>query len=124
MEAAAIGDVESVKYLLTITKDIDDENEDGTTALIEASRNGYVQVITLLLDAGADIEHYDEMWGDTPLLKAAYNCRPMAVRLLVERGANILHQDKVCIEFSFPYSGPFSKLLGLPLFCPLFCLQP
>ncbi|KAH8808151.1 ankyrin repeat-containing domain protein [Xylogone sp. PMI_703] len=58
-----------------------------STALVEAARYGYVEIIRQLLDAGADIEKQQVEWG-TSLWTAVHYRHEDAVRLLLEHGAN------------------------------------
>jgi serine/threonine-protein phosphatase 6 regulatory ankyrin repeat subunit B len=61
----------------------------GETPLHWAGHNGFVEIVRLLLDAGADIEA-DEIgcYGGKPLHFASEH-EPEVVRLLVERGADV-----------------------------------
>ncbi len=60
----------------------------GDTPLHFAAIQGNVRVISLLLDAGADIGAVGES-GYTPLHYAVEQSRLEAVRVLLERGADI-----------------------------------
>jgi ankyrin repeat protein len=60
--------------------------------LCVAAYNGHLEVVKLLLEKGADIEHKDND-GRTPLCVAAYNGHLEVVRLLLEKGADIEHKD-------------------------------
>jgi uncharacterized protein len=60
----------------------------GKTALLYAARDGHLDIVRLLLNAGADIEDTDPN-GITPLLMAASNDRVEVARSLIERGADI-----------------------------------
>ena len=61
----------------------------GDTPLHWPSHNSHIQIVTMLLDAGADIEA-DEIncYGGKPLHWASEHA-PAAVGLLLERGANV-----------------------------------
>ncbi len=61
----------------------------GDTPLHWSSHNGYVEIVEMLLDAGADIEA-DEIncYGGKPLHWASES-KPAVVRLLLERGAEV-----------------------------------
>jgi ankyrin repeat protein len=61
----------------------------GDTPLHWPAHNGFVDIVTLLLDAGADIEA-DEIscYGGKPLHWASEH-EPETVKLLLERGANV-----------------------------------
>ena len=69
-----------------------DEGGDSWTALIWASRSGSIDAMTLLLDAGADINvpgSTGDDWDATPLQHAILQRQPAAVRLLLDRGADL-----------------------------------
>jgi len=87
--AAAVADAaETVRRLLADGNPPEDAGEDGITPLMWAARYGAVQAMTLLLDAGADVNARDDRNRWTPLLHAIHKQRPRAVRLLLERGAD------------------------------------
>jgi ribosomal protein S18 acetylase RimI-like enzyme len=56
--------------------------------LIKAAREGYTELVKLLLDAGADIEAKDK-YGYTALIRAASNGYTEVVKLLLDAGADI-----------------------------------
>jgi ankyrin repeat protein len=62
------------------------------SALLYAAREGHVDVLAQLLDAGAAIELADAD-GVTPLLMAVLNGQFAAARVLLERGANVKVSD-------------------------------
>ena len=90
--AAFRGDVAAVKALLDTQSA--DTAADSWTPLIWAARAGRVDVMTLLLDAGADPNRRDTRHGWTPLMHAqhvkqegaARCCWPAARTALAERG--------------------------------------
>lgn len=84
--AAFHGDVAQVKRLLATTSP--DADADGWTPLIWAARGGRVEVMTLLLDAGADPNRPDPRRGWTPLMHALHTEQGDAARLLLARGAD------------------------------------
>ena len=59
----------------------------GATALILAAQSGHVEVVRLLLEAGADKDVADDD-GATALMEAAYRGHVEVVRLLLEAGAD------------------------------------
>jgi len=62
------------------------------TPLLYAAREGHVDIVRLLLDAGANLEQADAD-GVTPLLIALMNEHAEAASFLVERGANVNAMD-------------------------------
>ncbi|OUC42774.1 putative ankyrin repeat protein [Trichinella nativa] len=64
------------------------------TALLNAAKNGYIEICKVLLDAGANIEDSDvASW--TPLCWAVYKKREDIVRLFIEKGASVNVIDEV-----------------------------
>jgi ankyrin len=64
----------------------------GMTPLMYASRDGRIETVRMLLDAGADINQRDAN-DITPLLAAITNNHPDVARYLIERGADITAVD-------------------------------
>ncbi len=72
---------------------VNQTNRAGRTALHLVARNAVnVQILSLLLDRGAEIDKTDNA-GKTALHEAVYNGNMAVVRLLLERGANPNLQD-------------------------------
>lgn len=84
--AAHRGDAAQVKALLATTSA--DTAADAWTPLIWAARAGRVEVMTLLLDAGADPNRRDSRHGWTPLMHAQHVKQDGAAALLLSRGAD------------------------------------
>ncbi|XP_014811587.1 PREDICTED: protein phosphatase 1 regulatory subunit 16A [Calidris pugnax] len=64
-------------------------NEDGLTALHQCCIDDFGDVVTILLDGGADVNARDsELW--TPLHAAATCGHLLLVQLLIQRGADLL----------------------------------
>jgi ankyrin repeat protein len=64
------------------------------TPLMNASRNGHVKGIELLLKAGAKIDQRDHE-GKTALMYAAWTGTPEAVKLLIDKGADVNLRDRI-----------------------------
>ncbi len=87
IEAAGMGDTETVRSLLQEGVDVDAKNEVfGYTALILAARQGYAETVRVLLENGADVSTADR-YGSTALRWAEKNGHAEVVNLLKESGA-------------------------------------
>jgi ankyrin repeat protein len=64
----------------------------GMSPLLYAARDGRMQSLRILLDAGADINQADAN-GTTPLVTAIANNHPEAALLLIDRGADVRAAD-------------------------------
>ncbi len=73
---------------------VNDEDNDSQTALHLACIHGNFDVVSLLIDKGADIEARNfNLW--TPLDCAAAHGRPKCTKMLLDAGAPIDPVDKV-----------------------------
>ena len=81
-----IPDPSAQKVLETLSKDGRDANIEN---LHWAAENGHGDVVTFLLDMGADIEAKDDKNNDTPLMRASYSGHVDVVEILLKRGAII-----------------------------------
>jgi ankyrin repeat protein len=98
IKAAKKGDVAAVKQLLTLDTELTNaRDKDGSTPLHCASWKGHVQVVKLLLDAGADInaKSQNDHYGDTPLHAASHGNQKDVVKVLIERGADLSSRNKI-----------------------------
>jgi len=97
-DAALQNDVEEVKRLVQEDPGVVNivDNYTGQTALMIASRHGHVEVVSYLLDHGADINitdaslinYFGDQHGVAALHHACANGHLRVVELLVSRGAN------------------------------------
>ncbi|KAM6986089.1 uncharacterized protein ankrd50l [Aplochiton taeniatus] len=94
--AAYMGHREAVEILLDHEAEVDLADGDGRSALSVAALcvptaagvKGYGEVVSLLLERGANPAHRDQD-GMTPLLLAAYEGHEEVVELLLEAGADV-----------------------------------
>jgi ankyrin repeat protein len=99
--AAKRGDVQAVRKLLAEGSDLAALNKDSKPVLWMAVRGGNIEVVRLLLDAGADPSLQDPRVGtplhlayrldETPIWQAVRRRRVSVVRLLLDRGADPNH---------------------------------
>lgn len=71
-----------------------DAKQNGQTALHIAAMNGKVDVLTVLIARGANVNLQDDN-GITPLMLAARDGRVEAVQALIAQGAKVQIQDKL-----------------------------
>ena len=68
------------------------KGKQGSTPLIEATREGFIEIMQQLISKGADINKIDELsekWDLTALIAASAENNLDAVKLLVENGADL-----------------------------------
>ena len=65
----------------------------GQTPLSWAGEKGHLEVVKLLLGAGAKVDSKDDRYGQTPLSWAAENGHLEVVKLLLGAGANVNSKD-------------------------------
>ena len=72
------------------------------TPLMGAANRGQTSVVKILLNAGANVNAKDQLWGATALYDAALNEHPEVIQLLIKAGANVNDKDKDDVtELSF-----------------------
>jgi ankyrin repeat protein len=86
--AASLGDVETVKALISSGENPDSSANDGLTGLMHSARFGNVEIVRLLLGAGASVHSRDIRRAATPLICAAENGEEEIVNLLLDAGAD------------------------------------
>lgn len=87
--ASLEGDVDGVRSALRSGANVDERAVDGHTPLLDAAREGHVEVVADLLAAGADPLIVDHLMKATPGHKAAYMGHAEVVRLLAENGVDL-----------------------------------
>jgi ankyrin repeat protein len=102
--AAGAGQLDCVRLLLDRDAEVDaqcdldfgpdpDAPPYASNALVQATTHGFVHMVELLLDHGANIEGVAED-SMSPLSYAAFDCREDVAELLLARGANIHGRGK------------------------------
>lgn len=90
---AAQGGESQLKLVISSGIHVDASDDDGETALMEASEKGWVQVVHELLKQGAAVNRVDED-GRTALMYAANKGQTEVVKALIAAGANINARDE------------------------------
>jgi ankyrin repeat protein len=85
IQAAAAGNIDRVRALLTTTVNLD---LDRGAAIGNAAAAGHTQIVELLIQAGANVNLTDKL-GFSPIASAAYSGYSEIVNLLIEAGADI-----------------------------------
>ena len=89
MAATEKGDVELVRRLIDDGIPIEttyphvNTFSDGHTPLIVAARDNHLDIVKLLLDAGAEVDIFDWVFKGYPIHKATYNGRPDVLKALL-----------------------------------------
>lgn len=83
--SAGEGDFESVKKFIDATGDLYARDEQGSTALIAAAKQGRTEIVAFLLEKGAEVDGEDSEFEGTALIWAALNGHANTVRLLLEK---------------------------------------
>ncbi len=91
-DAARAGQLAKVRSLLDAGTPVDSANRYGATALGYAADKGFLEVVQLLIERGADVDVEDTFYKATPLVWASYNEHSSVVRLLLENGAEGVEQ--------------------------------
>jgi quinoprotein dehydrogenase-associated probable ABC transporter substrate-binding protein len=91
--AIVADDAERVRYLLDHGADVNARFGDGNTALTNATRFGFTDLVPLLLERKADVNIVD-MSHWTPLMYAAWTDSAELVKLFVGKGARIEAGDE------------------------------
>ena len=84
-EAIINGNAVAVRELLNNGYDVNTLDRFGDTALSEAAAHGYIDIVQMLLDAGADLN----LGNETPLYIAARNGHINIVQALIDAGADL-----------------------------------
>jgi hypothetical protein len=89
LDAVRKGDLAAVKASLDVGVPVDHPFRYERTALSFAAARGQVEIVTLLLERGADPNKKDSYYGATAVNWAANAGHIQVARLLVEKGASI-----------------------------------
>ncbi len=93
IESAKKGDIEAAKLFLVEGININAQNERGLTALMRAAEYQRTEVVTLLLEKGADVNFRSQPMRRTALMEASSAGNIVIIKQLAERGAEINAKD-------------------------------
>jgi len=88
LDAVIAGDASRVEVLIGQGADAGAANQYDVTALSFAADRGHVDVVRVLLEAGAEPDVTDTFYGMNPITRAMSQEYPDIVRLLLEHGAD------------------------------------
>jgi len=90
----SVGYYELVQVLLAMNANVEDRGSKGDcTPLIEAASNGFVDIVKLLLQHGANVNAQSSV-GHTSLHRACSSGYDDVVELLIQHNANLEHQNE------------------------------
>ena len=94
-KAVKIGDKDKVKALINTGVDVNTKDKSGFTPLFHAVTldENLREIVTLLIQNGANIIAKNKKYGLTPLLYASFAGYDESVELLIKNGANICDRD-------------------------------
>lgn len=76
---------------------LETENKEGKTPLIQAIESGNLQMVTFLLNLGANANTATLITKRTPLMVALFNNNIQISNLLIDKGANLSARDCNCL---------------------------
>ena len=88
MKAALNGHLATAQRLLLSGADPNAEDKGGYAPLMLAASRGHDELVTLLIDQGANLDHQERSGGWTALIWAAKEGQTTTVATLLTRGAN------------------------------------
>jgi ankyrin repeat protein len=97
IKAAKSGDIAAVRKALAANPGlVNARDKDGSTPLHCAAWKGHAELVTVLLDAGANVNEHNENghWGTTPLHAAAHGNQLQVAEILLIRGADLRAKNK------------------------------
>src|SRR5690349_37031 len=87
-DASSKGDLERIRNLLALGLDINARDAEGRSPLHCASRDGNLESVLFLIEAGARVDEGRPSDGVSPLLMASQNGHLDIVKILLEAGAD------------------------------------
>lgn len=85
--AARTGDLPAAKKLIESGVDVNSKGPYDQTAIFFAADRGHAEMVRLLVDKGANVNHKDSFYQMTALTRASMKKRYEVMKLLLDRGA-------------------------------------
>ena len=105
-------DIQSIKNYIKSGYDLNKQDNDGDTALIDAAYLNNIEIVKLLLEYGADVNKQNII-GYTALISGVVNNNIEIVKLLLNAGADLNKQDNLgCTALFFQHIIIILKLLN------------
>lgn len=86
------GNLECVRKYIESDGNVNIQNDNGESLLIEASIRGYADIVRALINAGADVNAYGHKKYSS-IIWASYNGHADVVRMLIDAGADVNARD-------------------------------
>ncbi|VAW78468.1 hypothetical protein MNBD_GAMMA15-562 [hydrothermal vent metagenome] len=83
IQAAILGDTDLFEKILAKTKDVNFKDDDGFTALMRASANGYPEIVSALVERKPDMEVKDKRFQRTAIVYAGHNGHAGVLQVLL-----------------------------------------
>jgi serine/threonine-protein phosphatase 6 regulatory ankyrin repeat subunit A/serine/threonine-protein phosphatase 6 regulatory ankyrin repeat subunit B len=113
--ASSNGETEAVKVLLELGANVNTPDpSDQKSAVHMATRNDHVDIVQLLIQHGANIEHRN-IWGSTPLLVAAKNSSLKSMTMLLKAGAKFCKDNDGWSAWDYAVWKGFESVIQLLL---------
>lgn len=93
--AAAYGVDLVAQKLIAWGATVDSMNPSGQTPIARAARFGHLDIVAMLIKAGADVNKSNRRYNMTPLMASAIGGHLDIGQLLIEKGANLEEQDGI-----------------------------
>ena len=87
-------DINEVKELIDMGADVNLNISSARNILSEASRRGYIEVVKLLIENGADVNQKNDIDGSTALVLACRSNYKDIAKLLISKKAEVNHKDR------------------------------
>lgn len=92
--AAEYGDAQTLELMIGKGGDVNKTSLAGDSSLIYASRNGWMDIVELLLENGASLNYKNPFTENTALVEAVLAGHSHIMQYLVDKGADVAYRDQ------------------------------